>query len=264
LKMARQIEAGEPFAVQSVSKWKRKDGSNARQRYHYYICISGFSDKPTDVKCGNGRTQIHEVEAEAWRQVQAILEDEEKLRERVESILRPEPSLDADLAVHAAEITAAESKIRRLVDRLGDDDDEIVAATMKEKIGELKALIADHRHALDKLQERIADRDQVKQAFARLDALIREPEESLEQWATATLHGEPIPVKEYLIALRREALQSWTPEQRRQILITLGVRVYVARTDIKVKCSIPIGGSSGFPCGNADNPPRVLTFRLAV
>jgi hypothetical protein len=255
---------GRTMTSQSISKWKRKDGSNEGQRYHYYICMSGLGDKPDDVKCGNGRTQIEEVEAEAWRQVSALLEDEEKLREQVESVLRPDPSLDADMAVHAAEIAAAESKIKRLVSRLGDDDDELIVATLKEKIAEFKKVIADHRTALARLQERVADRDQVRAALARLDDLIGKPEGYLDQVASATLHGEPVTVREYLIALRREVMGTWTPEQRRQILITLGVKVYVARTDIQVEMSLPLGGSSGFPWGNSDKSPKVFTFRLTA
>src|SRR5207245_2650396 len=126
-----------------VAKWTKSQG-----RYEFYRCMSNhrvgeLPDLPKS-GCGNGRTHVHHADAETWRQVSELLKDRDSIRAQIEASMRPDPSLDADMAAHNAEIAKAEATIKRLVDRLGDEEDDVVAGAMKEKIGVQKKAITDH------------------------------------------------------------------------------------------------------------------------
>ena len=104
----------------------------ARSRYEFYWCMAGWGTDPTTC-CGNGRTQI----AHADRGLEAGDRTPQGSRvhprpDRWKHTPRPGPGCGPLLP--PAAIAKAEDDIKRLVDRLGEEEDEIVAGAVREKL----------------------------------------------------------------------------------------------------------------------------------
>jgi hypothetical protein len=232
---------GKTMTCQTIAKWTKSQG-----RYHFYKCMSGLGDRLDNVKCGNGRTQIPYAEAEVWRIVSNAIGDKDNLRRAIEANTKPDESLDADLAVHQEEQDKARKAIKRLVDRLASEDDDDMTAMINSKMDALKRTISDHKKAGDALRQRMGERDRVVQ----LTDMVTEIMESLIDLRIDYALGK-IPkddprldtIFDNRLLERMQVVVDISDPQKRQLLLALGVKVFLKKEEVRVEMNVPVAES---------------------
>jgi site-specific DNA recombinase len=243
-------KCGRTLTTQKTWKWKK------RGHYHWYLCMAK-RDEPGAPRCDNPRMQIEQVESEVWRQVEEFLRDKDAVRNALDATRNTDgPLLEHDLENHRRGITEAEKMAARLVKRLGTESDEMVARLVRDELAAITRTVTDHRTAITELETRIAARDHMEDAVRSMEAFLNSGRVNEVMGAIA---GGEVVGSDWETTLKEMVAESTevTPQEKRQVLMALGAKVYVTDQAVRVELAIPVaiaglqGGGTGRPAAPA-------------
>src|SRR5918994_762060 len=186
-----------------VMRSKTSKGSGRRkERLFYYRCGGRYNSSNGFATCDHAKHhRAEKVEAQVWRYVQVLLEDPERLRDDLESMIeleregtREDPQQDKKMWLNKlAEVGRQRSRAQDLA---------------------VQGLL-DY----DELRTKLANLEETRKAAARELATLEDHQESL-----AKLEGDKEAVLAYYSAMAPEALHSLTPEERQHLYGMLRLR----------------------------------------
>lgn len=194
--------------------------ANGKGKAHQYYQCSGASHRECD--CREGGLRVPKVDAIVWRWLVDILTDDERrergLREYAEQRaceVRPMRTEAEDLAELIAK---AERKVTRYAAALGDEEDEIAAAALKQQMGMAAQELA-----------------RLKERQAKVAGLIEQRE---------VTEDKIVMVRRMARALRRRLLADVSYVDKRDLFDVLSVSVKMRRDDgarrwLDLTCGIP-------------------------
>ena len=186
-----------------VMRSKTSKGSGRRkERLFYYRCGGRYNSSNGFATCDHAKHhRAEKVEAQVWRYVQVLLEDPERLRDDLESMIeleregtREDPQQDKKMWLNKlAEVGRQRSRAQDLA---------------------VQGLL-DY----DELRTKLANLEETRKAAERELATLEDHQERL-----AKLEGDKEAVLAYYSAMAPEALHSLTPEERQHLYGMLRLR----------------------------------------
>jgi site-specific DNA recombinase len=151
---------------------KAMGGATFTKVFRYYMC-SEYSLPVTARKCSELRLPIDEPDYQVWKWLYDILKDDQQLDEGLQAM---SDRREADIAPKRERLTAiddliakADRRIAKLIANFGDDDDETIAATVKNQINDAKREKNGY----------ISERDRINVSITQME-LSREARESIK------------------------------------------------------------------------------------
>ena len=221
-----KCKCGRTMTIQHIVRWKKKGPP-----YQYYVCMS--KREVGAEPCDNPRQHVEVVEAEVWRRVLSIVEDKTALQQAIDRARGGNPNWEVELAAHRQAIRAAEETATKLINALGNMDDEVISKPLQTRLEVLAKRTASHRAAVEEIESRRAEREGVALGISQV----------LELFHRATSLGEFMDGCTLL-----EQGEMITPETKRAVLLSLGTRVVLDRNTVLVELSVPLANQNHSVC----------------
>jgi hypothetical protein len=176
------------------SKGSKSSGKRKERRF-YYRCGGRYNSRNGFATCGHAKYhRAEEVEAQMWRYVRVLLEDPERLRDDLESMI----------------------ELEREGTREDSQQDKKVWLNKLAEVGRQRSRAQDLAVQglldYDELRTKLANLEETRKAAERELAALEDHQERL-----AKLEGDKEAVLAYYSAMAPEALHSLTPEERQHL-----------------------------------------------